>query len=233
MKRSICVFFSWLLLFNLIPVSVCASSAYNVAEHDELSATEVRSIVDSTFPEYSQSHHTAFAPVYSISTRSSDSSSIPHLVFEETRAVCDDMDVTYLEYSNGRSFAYLRHTTSLVSSSTNTGAMTRTVNIYITCYGSSAQVTIKNFQYVLVGNGYDVITSRGSIENSLSDSPALFGSYQLQETAGSNAYAKYSCLFVSYLEGGYEGGIYRTVTGTVTVNVGDDSMYVDISEFVS
>ena len=230
MKRYLCLALSLLVCISLLPFYAYASPESPESVQYDLTPEEVRAIINEAFPEYVALNQGGLVSENSIQNRSATEAT---LLREQTRAVSDNMSVTYLEYSNGRSFGVLHYSVTNVNSSTNSYASSHTVDVYITCYGSSGQVKIDNFQYVLVNNAYDSISSRGTLDNSLADQPGLEGAYQMTETASSNAYAKYTCYFITEPIVSSEGEFYRCVTGSVTLTVGDDLFRVSMSEIYS
>lgn len=222
MKRCLSIFLSLLLMLTMFPVTANAT---------ENSTTECEELIDlacQIFPEYVSKIKNHEISTYALPRNIEQ----PEIVFSETRAVSEDENIIYTEYSDGAVLLtdlQFNKEVTYVDRQTGAGATVVTVNIKATCNQVSDQYfKLSNVVYTLNGAGYDSIDNPGTASTS---TPATNGSghacniigsrtYEPNETASANARLMYHLQFRYHLVAD------RFYDSYLTLEVGDNSATV-------
>lgn len=189
MKKILAVLFCALMVFSAMPV---AASAATEAENER---DELLALACAVFPEHTDVIRNQEMPNVSCQTQSDGTIEV---VTKETRAVSDDTELTYIEYSD-RTAAIIKgkFTAERTSSSDQSelgGVVTTTCSFKVTCSTSSGVFTLSRVMYKMNANDYDYFLNAGSssVNNYCS---VLSNSYNQYETASSLATIVYKLRF--------------------------------------
>ena len=150
-EEILAVFLSVLMMLSMFATVIGATEIETVG--NRLSETEVAAIVEEAFPE----HNMAVAE--SKNTVSAwENAENKILVQNETRKISDDIEVTYLRYSNDTS-AYIVSTCNFYTNSTSSGNGYTTTNtdIILTIPGYIGTMYVSSLDYTIYTNSYDLV----------------------------------------------------------------------------
>lgn len=215
MKKFLAVFLSVLMMLSMFATVIGATEIETV--DNRLSETEVAAIVEEAFPE----HNMAVAE--SKNTVSAwENAENKILVQNETRKISDDIEVTYLRYSNDTS-AYIVSTCNFYTNSTSSGNGYTTTNtdIILTIPGYIGTMYVSSLDYTIYTNSYDKINSEGRV----SDPNGSAGQKVVErwtENSSGPATVWYSVPFEQPLLGG-------SISVTLKVYIGNNQRTYDVS----
>lgn len=141
------------------------------------------------------------------------------VVISETRMVSDTERITYQEYSNGAYTLVFDVLRNVTSSSSGSGYMTRTVDIFVSSSWGIGELVVTGFRYTLVQGAYDQINDPGSLDTSTVDaSQDIY--FRSSESATRPAFAQYY--------GDYSSLANDTIVTrcTLTIEVGGDECII-------
>ena len=208
-------FLSVLMMLSMFATVIGATEIETVG--NRLSETEVAAIVEEAFPE----HNMAVAE--SKNTVSAwENAENKILVQNETRKISDDIEVTYLRYSNDTS-AYIVSTCNFYTNSTSSGNGYTTTNtdIILTIPGYIGTMYVSSLDYTIYTNSYDKINSEGRV----SDPNGSAGQKVVErwtENSSEPATVRYSVPFEQPLLGG-------SISVTLKVYIGNNQRTYDVS----
>lgn len=226
--KKLAFFLACLMVVSILPIP--AYAAERLQQSDSIQITTKKSLDDlviSAFPEYESKIRGENQNEISVT---SISSSAMDVVVCETRKLSDEVEVTYVEYSNGVVISFLSENVVVRSSSTTGSMNIYTVDIYASCNYSDGMVEVSDFQYALCMNtSYDAILSRGDLQHLGSVAP-LEGNYKMSEDANGPAYAEYCFTFIACLTGvDAPTEMYFNVYGVLRAEVGSDTFSSEIT----
>lgn len=208
-------FLSVLMMLSMFATVIGATEIETV--DNRLSETEVAAIVEEAFPE----HNMAVAE--SKNTVSAwENAENKILVQNETRKISDDIEVTYLRYSNDTS-AYIVSTCNFYTNSTSSGNGYTTTNtdIILTIPGYIGTMYVSSLDYTIYTNSYDKINSEGRV----SDPNGSAGQKVVErwtENSSGPATVRYSVPFEQPLLG-------DSISVTLKVYIGNNQRTYDVS----
>ena len=205
-----------LLLFLSLPTTVEASSQ-SYSQRRVFTETEVRQKIAAAFPNYLNEMQEA-ATLQTQNTIQDDADA--QMVDYEVRSLSDNERVTHIAYSNNRSLYIYDVNTYTNSSSSGTGYLRVNTDVYMTVVGYFGMMQIFGFEYVLVQDGYDCISSFGSVANSWVHTDIREG--PSTESAAGGAYG--------YYDGDFESDHFTSRIDSITlqITVGGDACTYEI-----
>lgn len=214
LKKLLTVFLSVLMMLGTL-TTVTGATEIQKAD-DRLSDAEVAAIIEEAFPE----HNMATAKAKN-SVSAWESTEDKTLVQNETRKLSNDIEVTYLKYSNDTS-AYIINTCNFYTNSTSSGnGYTRTnTDIILTVPGYSGTMYVSALDYTIYTSSYDKINSKGSVSDP-NGSTGQTVVERWQENSSGPATVRYSVPFEQPLLGG-------SITVTLKVYIGNNQRTYDV-----
>lgn len=218
MKKIMSLVMAILLLCLSLPTTVEASSQ-SYSQRRVFTEAEVRQKIAEVFPNYlDEMQEAATFQTQNNSQDSQDDINI-QLVDYDVRSLSDNERVTRLAYSNGRAYYVYNIDTYTNSSSSGTGYLRVNTDVYLNVIGYMGMLQVFGFEYTLVQNGYDSISSFGSATGSWSNVTIYRG--LSTETATQPAYGVYT--------GQFEDNFNNLPTTiSLQINVGGDSCTFDV-----
>ena len=206
MKRLFSLLLALGIMLTSFPVN---SYAAEEQERDELI-----NLACTVFPEFSEKilNPTIINQPYSRSIEE------PVLVYSEARAISENEELIYSEYSNGAVLltSYNKELTR-TSYESNSFAVHITANIKATCTSSSGYFQLTGIKYSFLANDYDLITNTGTASKSGRCTAYSLYNSKLQENASGSAQLSYTLTF----QLGSTGA--QSVLTRLTLYVGSDS----------
>lgn len=207
-KMKLCsLILSLLFILNSFPVSVSATSVDDI---------DIYKIAEEAFPEYADRiRNPVTLDVCSVSMDAQSND----VVICETRNVSDTERITYQEYANGTYTLVFDVLTNVTSSSSGSGYMTRTVDIFVSSSLGIGELVITGFRYTLVQGGYDQINDYGTLYTSTVEASQDIYT-RSSESASRPAFAQYYGDFPSL------ANEHIATRCTLTIEVGGDECII-------
>lgn len=213
MKRILVVLLSVALLASSFQIMACADSGKCVDREALISRA------CSIFPEYASKIKGQMTRGYT-----PNASNSREIVRSETRALSENQDILYVEYSDGLVLlaeSGYEKSLNIWHQFPVSGGTEYEAYIVVTLSYSSEYFQASNIEYVIYDNDYDSITNAGDLCDNMTSS-ASFGTIKYSEDANGSAYANYWAQFKS----NYGTPPYEAV---IKLTVGNNQAYVTVN----
>lgn len=149
-------------------------------------------------------------------SRSSNNSTLGPFIIEETRQTENGELLTYQQDERGIVVVTYSYNSEIVSSSYGTGYAYRKSNVYLYCNVSDEILEVNGFEYTIVQNAYDTISSYGSTSKSTVTVRSVIGTSN--ETDIMKAFVRYFVTFTANKQ-----GLNGELDVFLQIEVGDDT----------